>query len=68
MKVLVTGWLVAGLLPVLPGADPEPRAKVHDTLELCELMEERLRSHGANIIVYCRWTTGQETVVITVRP
>jgi hypothetical protein len=68
MKVLVTGWLVAALLPVLPGAPPEAQSKVHETLELCERMEENLRSHGANIIVHCRWTTGQETVVITVRP
>jgi hypothetical protein len=64
----VTGWLVAALLPVLPGSLPNPQVKVHDTLALCELMEEDLRERGANIVVPCRYTTGQETVVITVRP
>jgi hypothetical protein len=68
MKVLVAGWLVAAMLPVLPGEDPEAQAKVHATIELCEMMQEDLEERGANIIVYCRYTTGQETVVITVRP
>ncbi len=62
---VVTGWLVVALLPVLPGSLPNPQIKVHATIELCELMEADLRGHGANIVLACRYTTGQETVVIT---
>lgn len=67
MKELIAGWLVAALLPVLPGAEPEARAKVHATLSLCETMQEDLEDAGANIIVACRYTTGQETIVIKVK-